>query len=140
MIEYDFNKIFNRGIIDYAEIVCENIINTAPELIDDLLLKVRSMEMFQLLVDHGANYKKIYKTTTHEKQKNHSKNLLTIWKTKNILMTLMIPMNQMIPMIPIVLVILIVLKILKTLKILIIQNNQLFFKKNNNLTIIYGFI
>ncbi|AEQ60355.1 hypothetical protein [Acanthamoeba castellanii mamavirus] len=69
MIEYDFYEIFYRGIINYAEIVCENLVKTSPELIDDLLLKVRSMEMFQLLVDHGANYKKIYKTTTDEKTK-----------------------------------------------------------------------
>lgn len=85
MIEYDFYEIFYRGIINYAEIVCENLVKTSPELIDDLLLKVRSMEMFQLLVDHGANYKKIYKTTTDEKQKKSLKKFINNLEDKEYL-------------------------------------------------------
>ena len=85
MIDHDFYKIFYRGIINYAEIVCENLIHTSPELIDDLLLKARRMEMFQLLVDHGANYKKIYKTTTDEKQKKSLKRFINNLKDKEYL-------------------------------------------------------
>lgn len=85
MTKHDFNEIFYRGIIVYAEIVCENIANTSPELIDDLLLKARSMKMFQLLVDHGANYKKIYKTTTDKEQKKSLKKFINNLEDKEYL-------------------------------------------------------
>ncbi|ADO18030.1 hypothetical protein [Acanthamoeba castellanii mimivirus] len=54
--------IYNN--LEYMEIICECFEHTNPELVNKLLPSSRSVEMAQLLIDHGADYEAFYYSNT----------------------------------------------------------------------------
>ncbi len=56
--------ILNGNMVEYMGIICDFIGDYNPELINILLIKANSTEMGQLLIDYGADYEKLYRSTS----------------------------------------------------------------------------
>ncbi|AEQ60358.1 hypothetical protein [Acanthamoeba polyphaga mimivirus] len=56
--------IIAYNIVEYMGILCDFIGDTEPKFINNMLIKATSTEMGQLLVDYGADYEKLYISTS----------------------------------------------------------------------------
>ncbi|AEJ34411.1 hypothetical protein MIMI_L177 [Acanthamoeba polyphaga mimivirus] len=56
--------IIAYNIVEYMGILCDFIGDTEPKFINNMLIKATSTEMGQLLIDYGADYEKLYRSTS----------------------------------------------------------------------------
>ncbi|AKI79910.1 hypothetical protein [Niemeyer virus] len=56
--------IIEHNVVEYMGIICDFIGDTNPEFINKMLIRAKSTEMAQLLIDSGADYEVLYRSTS----------------------------------------------------------------------------
>ncbi|AKI79914.1 hypothetical protein [Niemeyer virus] len=65
--------ILQLDFVEYMIAICETIGNSNPKILVKFLRCAKSIEMAQLLIDYGADYEKLYKSSKFSKCNSHVK-------------------------------------------------------------------